>query len=199
MIPKGWEVVSLNQFADINMGQSPKSEYYNNQGNGLPFHQGIKDFGFRFPSHQTFSTIEKKVANSGDILLSVRAPVGRMNVADQSIVIGRGLCGLRSKSGHQAFLYYKLRDVFKVIDSMGSGTVFNSINKKDVENLKVLVPEDSTLQKFEELASKWDKQIKCNTEESLILQQTRDYLLPKLLSGEIDVSEAKETVESALQ
>lgn len=169
-----------------------------NEEVGLPFHQGIKDFGYRFPNHQTFSSIEKKVASNGDILLSVRAPVGRMNIADQSIVIGRGLCSLKSKSGQQSYLYYKLRDVFKVIDSMGSGTVFNSINKKDIESIKMLVPDVEVLQRFEETVSKWDKQIRKNTQELNTLINIRDYLLPKLLSGEINLSKAQEMVGNVM-
>ena len=95
-VPEGWARKTLDEIADITMGQSPKSIYYNEDGNGLPFHQGVTDFGVRFPSHQTYCTVQNRLAEPGDILFSVRAPVGRINITTDKIVIGRGLAAIRS-------------------------------------------------------------------------------------------------------
>jgi type I restriction enzyme, S subunit len=198
MIPKGWEVSSLKEFANILMGQSPKSEFYNQERKGLPFHQGVKDFGIRFPVHTVYCTQELRIANKGDILLSVRAPVGRINIANNKLVIGRGLSALHSKSGHNSFLLYTLKRIFVFEDQYGSGTVFNSINKKDIEHLKFIRPSQEVLDNFEKRVSKFDSLIESNTKEIEELQELRDYLLPRLLSGEIDLSQAEKQVEEVL-
>jgi restriction endonuclease S subunit len=104
-IPTGWEVHNLGSACKLVMGQSPKSEFYNTHGNGLPFHQGVTYFGNRFPSTRMFCTVEGRIAEAGDVLFSVRAPVGRINVADRKIVIGRGLSAIRSLTGRQWFLF----------------------------------------------------------------------------------------------
>ncbi len=101
-----WKEMKLKVFASINMGQSPKSEYYNNEGIGLPFLQGNRTFGIRYPSIDTYCSEPKKIANSGEILFSVRAPVGDINIANQKICIGRGLASLNALNGENIFLYY---------------------------------------------------------------------------------------------
>jgi type I restriction enzyme S subunit len=100
-IPEGWGVKTLSDICSIVMGQSPKSEFYNEDGDGLPFHQGVSDFGHLFPVDQKYCTVLKRIAEAGDILFSVRAPVGRLNIANKKIVIGRGLCAIRSNAGYQ--------------------------------------------------------------------------------------------------
>src|SRR4029077_19757019 len=103
-IPEGWEVKKLGDVCQLTMGQSPKSEFYNKSGEGRPFHQGVTDFGERFPTDRLFCTARGRIAEAGDILFSVRAPVGRMNIADKKIIIGRGLSAIRHIASHQAFL-----------------------------------------------------------------------------------------------
>ena len=102
LIPQGWEVKQLGKMCHVIMGLSPKSEFYNETGDGLPFHQGVTDFGERFPTDRVYCTIQKRVAETDDILFSVRAPVGRINIANKKIVIGRGLSAIRSKNGNSA-------------------------------------------------------------------------------------------------
>ena len=108
-VPEGWEKKPLGEIADITMGQSPKSIYYNEDGNGLPFHQGVTNFDIRFPSHQKYCTMQNRLAEFGDILFSVRAPVGRINIAPDKIIIGRGLAAIRSRTDQQNFLFYALK------------------------------------------------------------------------------------------
>ena len=188
-IPKGWRVKKLGEICDVLMGQSPKSEFYNEMGEGLPFHQGVTDFGQRFPTDRVYCTIQKRIAEDGDILFSVRAPVGRINVANKRIVIGRGLSAIRSKDENQAFILQQLKDKFQQEDTMGSGTIFNAITKADLLNVQLLEPPKSIVVDFEEIAALISLQLANLTIKNTNLQKTRDLLLPKLISGEIDVSE----------
>ena len=105
-IPEGWHHKTLIEMAGITMGQSPKSIYYNLDRKGLPFHQGVRDFGSRFPSHKVYCTVQNRLAEPGDILFSVRAPVGRINIAKDRIIIGRGLAAIRSRFGQQLSLIH---------------------------------------------------------------------------------------------
>ena len=111
-VPEGWTTRALGEIADIVMGQSPKSLYYNEEGNGLPFHQGVTNFGNRFPSHRVYCTVETRTANPGDILFSVRAPVGRINITLDKIVIGRGIAAIHSNRNQQDVLFYALKKSF---------------------------------------------------------------------------------------
>ena len=188
-IPQGWKVKQLGEMCDVLMGQSPKSEFYNETGEGLPFHQGVTDFGQRFPTDRVYCTVQKRIAEAGDILFSVRAPVGRMNVANKKIVIGRGLSAIRSKSGDQAFVLQQLKDKFQEEDTIGSGTIYNAITKADLLGVQLLEPIGSIVAKFEEAAEPISLELANLTMKNTNLRQTRDLLLPKLISGEIDVSE----------
>jgi len=190
-IPEGWEVKKLEDLCELTLGQSPKSEFYNEKGEGLPFHQGVKDFGDRYPTTTTWCSKIKRIAEEGDILFSVRAPVGRINIANTKMVIGRGLHAIRSKSDNQVFIYHQLEDKFQEEDTMGSGTIYKSVTKKDMLNLKLIDPGQEMIEKFEEKAVPIFKQIKVFTDKNEKLKETRDLLLPKLISGGIDVEEMK--------
>ncbi len=137
-----WKYCKLNEVVELNMGQSPKSEFYNARKMGIPLLQGNRTFGFRYPKYDVYTTQTKKLAYPGDIVMSVRAPVGDINIADQKVCIGRGVCSLRMKSGSQDFLYYLLKANIKKLLQKQNGTVFSSVNKKDIENLIIRMPED---------------------------------------------------------
>ena len=186
-IPEGWEVVMLGDAALLTMGQSPKSEFYNDHGDGLPFHQGVTNFRVHFPEDRKFSTAGTRLADPGDILFSVRAPVGRINVSTSKMVLGRGLAGIRSNRMSQASLLYQLKEIFKEEDSMGGGTIFKAVTKKDVQNIRLLVPAALERDAYGKFADDTFEAIKNLTFKNRILSQTRDLLLPKLISGEIDV------------
>lgn len=188
-IPKGWEWKNLNEIANIVMGQSPKSEFYNVKGIGLPFHQGVTDFGFRFPSHKTFCSVENRIAEKYDILFSVRAPVGRINIANTKMIIGRGLSAIHHKSDLQSFLFYHLKNIFSKEDTIGSGAIFNSVTKEDMHNIKIISPNNDIEKKFDELVKPLDLQIENLNSKISNLRKTRDLLIPKLMSGEVPVSD----------
>ena len=187
-IPQGWEVKKLGDECTLVIGQSPKSEFYNQDGKGLAFHQGVKDFGDRFPTHNTFCTLEKRIAEEGDILFSVRAPVGRINIANRKLIIGRGLHAIRHNAGNQWFIFHQLKQIFFQEDMMGGGTIFKSVTKSDMLNIQLIVPTREIEAVFERIVTPISEQIANLTKKRANLWDTRDLLLPRLVSGEVDVS-----------
>lgn len=129
----------LSDIAKINMGQSPKSEFYNDVS-GFPFLQGNRTFGHLYPVIDTFTEKVTKKANVGDILMSVRAPVGDLNIAPVNLCIGRGLCSISVDESLRSFVYYLLKNEIKNLENQSTGTIFSSVNRKTLENLKVNVP-----------------------------------------------------------
>ncbi len=188
-IPEGWKVVSLVDVCNIVMGQSPKSEFYNTRGDGLPFHQGVTNFGPRFPTERVFCTVKNRIAETGEILFSVRAPVGRINIADKRLIVGRGLCAIHNNEGNQWFTFHQLKERFQDEDMMGGGTIFKAVTRKDVESIEFLNPANLTVRAFEEICHPVEAQIEILTDKNATLRHTRDLLLPKLISGELDVSD----------
>ena len=198
LIPEGWEIRKLGDVCKLTMGQSPKSEFYNEVGEGLPFHQGVTNFGFRFPVDKIYCTITNRIAEPGDILFSVRAPVGRINLADKKIVIGRGLSGIRNKNGNQLFTYYQLKEMFKEEDTMGGGTIFKAVTKDDMLNIKFLSPANELLKLFNRNVEPISSQLENLIKRNVNLRRTRDLILPKLISGEMDVSELDIMIPEAM-
>jgi type I restriction enzyme S subunit len=186
-LPKGWERRTLINLAEVVMGQSPKSKFYNKIGDGLPFHQGVTDYGFRYVTHRTYSTAITRLGQAADILLSVRAPVGRINLTRDNIVVGRGLAAIRSRSGHQSFLFYALKNHFFAEDIIGTGSIYAATNKTELEGQLLVSPPDALLREFEEQSSQIDRQIENLTIQIEKLAKVRDLLLPRLMKGEIAV------------
>jgi type I restriction enzyme, S subunit len=188
LVPEGWAPATLADCATVTMGQSPSSEFYNDRGEGLPFHQGVTNFGPHFPTHKIFCSSDGRLAEEGDILVSVRAPVGRINLSPSRLVIGRGLCAVRSREDQQVFLLHRLFETFKEEDSMGNGAIFKAVSKQEVLALPFLVPPASLVKEFEQVAGSIWSLIRNLTSKCGNLRTTRDLLLPKLISGELDVS-----------
>ena len=186
-VPEGWREQPLYQIADVVMGQSPKSEYYNQVGEGLPFHQGVGSYGNRFVSDETYSTSFTRIAEAGSILFSVRAPVGRLNLTKNKVVIGRGLAAINHRRGAQSYLFYLLKEKFFRDDIIGNGSIFASISKEELLNQKFLIPIDSLVGQFNGIAGGIDKKIDILSEQIRLLTEARNRLLPKLMSGELEV------------
>ena len=187
-----WRNGVLSDIAVVVMGQSPDGKSYNEDGIGAVFYQGRAEFGTRFPTQRLFTTEPKRMAQENDVLISVRAPVGDLNVAKEDCCIGRGLGAVRSKDGHQSFVLYTmfaLRSQLNVFN--GEGTVFGSINRDSLNSLPVIIPPITEINKFEALVAPMDKAIRTNHDEICHLQTLRDALLPRLMSGGIDVSEVE--------
>lgn len=188
-VPSGWVPSTLGQIADFTMGQSPSSEYFNESGIGLPFHQGVGSYGPRYPRHETFCSVSGRKARSGDILFSVRAPVGRLNIADRELIIGRGLAAIRHKQGFNGYLLYMLKVIFAAEDIIGNGSIFNSVGKDELARLDVYKPDINLIQKFEAFVGPVDKQIAVLYKANADLTATRDALLPRLISGKLGVDD----------
>ncbi len=195
MIPKGWRVGALSEIANITMGTSPSGSSYNVTGEGDVFYQGRAEFGFRFPKRNMYTTEAKRFADIDNVLLSVRAPVGDINVAEERCCIGRGLASVQSKDDNNSFMLYLMQYLRPVFDRFnGEGTVFGCINKKALEDLPVIIPDKETMGGFDDVCNKMDGQIKTLDQESRSLAQLRDTLLPRLMSGELKVNEIERTV-----
>jgi len=191
-IPQGWEVKRIGEICKLEMGQSPKSKYYNKDKNGLPFHQGVKDYGLRFPEDITYSTEGTRKAKEGDILFSVRAPVGRLNIAKNEIILGRGIASLSMNNFDNNFLFYALKNFFTKDDIIGDGTVYKSVNRNEISSLKFIFPTDKIISDFNNEVSILDNLYFNKNKEIQTLTKTRDTLLPKLISGEIELKQAEE-------
>lgn len=190
MIPEGWKVGRLEDIAEITMGQSPAGNSLNENREGMIFYQGSSDFGFRFPSIRVFTTEPKRLAVANSVLFSVRAPVGDINVAKEKCCIGRGVASIKSKYGHDSYLFYTMKSLHKLFDSFdGEGTVFGSINKKTLSAIQILLPSDGIVEQFNNIASSFDNRIRSLSDENSRLSLLRDTLLPRLMSGEIEIPE----------
>ena len=185
-IPEGWNDGVLSDIANITMGQSPDGASYNEDGEGMIFYQGSTDFGMRFPTVRQYTTAPTRFAKKGDILMSVRAPVGAVNIANTDCCIGRGLAALNSKFGSLSHLYF-LIDIFKkTFENKNTvGTTFGSITKDELYTLPVVIPDKSVIEQFEKMAKPiFDRQMKLG-EESNRLTKLRDKLLPLLMNGQV--------------
>lgn len=185
-VPFGWCKASLSQSFDVLMGQSPPSSTYNQAGIGLPFYQGKADFDFRFPKKRVYCTTPKRLAQQEDTLVSVRAPVGDINLASEQCAIGRGVAAVRHKTGVTSYTYYLLKELKKEFQRFdGEGTVFGNINQKDFKNLLSIKPTAKTIDAFESIAKPIDDKLSKNLNIINSLTALRDTLLPKLISGEL--------------
>lgn len=187
-----WQIGKLSEIAEITMGQSPDGSSYNEDKMGVVFYQGRAEFGFRFPTQRLFTTQPKRMAKRNDILLSVRAPVGDINVANENCCIGRGLAAIHSKDNHQSFLLYTMYSLKEKLGIYNAqGTVFGCINRDALNDLEIVIPPKDVIDKFEKIASSLDAKIAEKNAESTHLTQIRDTILPKLMNGEIDLSDIK--------
>ena len=196
-IPQGWRVGTVDEEFDLTMGQSPPGNTYNELGHGLPFFQGRADFGFRFPTRRVFCTAPTRLAKEGDTLVSVRAPVGDINMAAEPCCVGRGVAAVRHKSGSRSYTYYSMKSLKAVFDRFeAEGTVFGSINKNDFHALQSVVPNGRVILAFERVVSMLDERIFKNETQMRTLDSLRDALLPKLVSGELRVKDTERIIGS---
>lgn len=185
-VPKGWELSTIGDCYDVVMGQSPKGETYNENKQGMLFYQGRAEFGWRFPTPRLFTTDPKRIAEQNSILMSVRAPVGDINIALEKCCIGRGLAALQHKSKSLSFGLYQIQSIKPELDLFnGEGTVFGSINQDNLKNIQIINPDEKFIQLFEKYLSSCDSKIMNNEIENNALKEIRDLLLPRLLNGKI--------------
>lgn len=152
----------LSNIAFVLQGQSPESKYYSNF-KGVPFLQGNRTFGFLYPFFDTYTKKITKITNKGDVLMSVRAPVGDLNLAPNDLCIGRGLSSIKAKNGNNKFIYYALKFNIKNLMRQGGATTFDSVNKDTINNFELAIPEnEKDREKVAELLSVLDSKIELN-------------------------------------
>ncbi|MFD7972360.1 restriction endonuclease subunit S [Streptomyces clavifer] len=185
----------ITEVATITMGQSPPGNTYNESGNGLPFYQGNRDFGIRYPGHRVWSTAVSRRAYRGDVLISVRAPVGEVNVASEECGIGRGVAAVRSEKYPHVTLYALSSDRSIWNPYEAEGTVFGAINKKQFAQLEISWPDSAQIDALEARLGALDDRLNQAEAESKALRTLRDTLLPQLMSGRLRVRDAEKIVE----
>ena len=192
-IPEGWKVSELKDIANITMGQSPPGESYNEIGEGMIFYQGCTDFGNRFPTVRKFTTEPTRLAKEGDILLSVRAPVGSLNISKEDCCIGRGLAALNSKDNCVSYLFGVMVNLKQIFDRRNvNGTTFGSITKDDLFSLRVIMPVKSILNQYHSIINPaFEKQNKLELENQKLFE-LRDWLLPMLMNGQVKAKDEME-------
>ncbi len=199
-IPKGWKAGSVVEGFNLTMGQSPPGDTYNDDGNGLPFYQGRTDFGFRFPTRRIYCSSPTRYAKPGDTLVSVRVPVGDINMANEECCIGRGVAAVRHKSGATSFTYHSMASLYPDFARFeAEGTVFGSINKDSFEKLRFVIPPTEIIAAYERQAGPLDEQIRTLEIQARTLATLRDTLLPKLLSGELSFTRGNFSAKSVPQ
>jgi len=139
-MPEGWAVKALGEVAQLIMGQSPPSSAVSTESGGLPFIQGNAEFGSRHPTPRLYASSTPKVVRAGDILLSVRAPVGEVNVAEGPLCIGRGIGGVRAANCDPDFLFYAIGGLSSTFARLSQGSTFDAINGKELRAIELTIP-----------------------------------------------------------
>lgn len=190
---QGWQKVSLIDAAEVVMGQSPPGSSYNGVGVGKPFFQGKAEFGDRYPTVKKWTTAGTKSALAGDILMSVRAPVGPTNIANVDCVIGRGLAAIRAKAiTNQTYLLWTLRSIESDIAAKGVGTTFSSISGSALRSTSLTLPPLSIqariVEVLEEQFSRLDNALEVTNELEERIAAERRSLLHSAFSGTLTAS-----------
>lgn len=185
--PKKLPEKRLRDIATINMGQSPPSATYNSEGIGLPFMQGKAEFGDIYPTHVKWCSSPRKIAEKGDILMSVRAPVGPVNINPVKCCIGRGLCAIKGRQGiiKQSYLFYYLQLIEEEIAQMGHGSTFKAIKKDEVGGIRVLQPPISLQQEFLKVVLLYGELKQKKIESAKNIETLFQNLLKQAFAGEL--------------
>lgn len=192
-IPKGWQIEAFACAFDFTMGQSPPGSTYNTDHVGTPFFQGCTDFGDVFPASRVFTTAPSRFAKEGDVLMSVRAPVGAVNLAGSDCAIGRGLCAIRHKSGSTGLTIEFVKACIQRIEAAaGEGALFKSLSKRQLADLQVVSASDALVIAAIEHLEPIVKRRLLLARQADALTQLRDTLLPGLISGKIKDVQAQE-------
>lgn len=186
-IPEGWEQIPLVKACDILMGQSPDGNTINQSEKGYPFLQGNAEFGKKYPSEKNWTTNPTRIAEKDSILLSVRAPVGELNIADKNYCIGRGLSSLTYKSYSLEYLYFAINHNKNQFRNLSQGSTFEAINRKNIEELSILSPKlEKEQQKIAEVLNEVDNAISKIEELFEKNKRLKTALMQDLLSYGID-------------
>lgn len=189
-LPEGWKWEKLGEICEVIMGQSPPGSTYIEKPEGLPFFQGKADFSDYFPKVRVWCSQPLKIAAEGDILISVRAPVGPVNMNNLKCCIGRGLAAIRCKDNSLSwFIFWYLRSIESQLASLGSGSTFGAITRKDLINLKIPFPplseQKRIAEKIQELMQEADQaRVACENQLEII-NAIPQAILRKAFRGEL--------------
>jgi type I restriction enzyme S subunit len=189
-LPEGWALTSLEESFDIVLGQSPPSSTYNLNGSGLPFYQGKSEFGNLYPTPQKWCIAPKKISERGDVLISVRAPVGPTNICSEKSCIGRGLAAIRPLGGIETFFtLYLMRAFENIIAGKGTGTTFSAITGDKLKKFHAPIPplpeQRAIVSKIEQLFSDLDNGMENFKKAKEQLKIYRQAVLKKAFEGEL--------------
>ena len=189
-IPDGWEVKPLSTVFDITMGSSPSGASLNENGDGIEFYQGSTDFGNIYPAKRVYTTAPVRFSKAQDVLLSVRAPVGTMNIAMNDCCIGRGLAAIHHFSTMFAWntmlTFSAYFDIFN-----NNGTTFGALTSDDLKGQLTAVPPENLINKYHGTTIAIEKQIRNLSKENQELASLRDFLLPMLMNGQVTVKKGE--------
>lgn len=187
--PEGWKVGTLDQLFQITMGTSPKGDTLNQDANGIEFYQGSTDFGKFYPKTRVYTTKPIKMVKSRDVLLSVRAPVGAMNLSQNDCCIGRGLAGIHYDIS-PIFAWNKLKSMQNYFDIFNNnGTTFGSLTSEMLNKLVVIIPDINVIKLYAKKVNIIEQQMRGNHSENQQLKALRDFLLPMLMNGQIEIND----------
>lgn len=197
-LPEGWNAGRLDELAEVHMGASPKGDTYNEDGVGTPLANGPVEFGDYFLVEKKWTTSPTRLSQVGDFVICVRgSTTGRHVFADGVYCLGRGVAALRGLPGEQDFVNATIIMNLGSLLQKTTGSVFPNLSGDDIRSFSCLVPPKSVRQQFSLLAEPLRMRIWHNVHENHTLAATRDLLLPKLMSGEIRLSEAEDLLEAA--
>lgn len=192
-IPVDWEVLPLSQVAELNMGQSPLSQDCHDYKDGLPFFQGNADFGPKYPTTRRWCKKPLKLAQKDDILISVRAPVGEINIAPYECCIGRGLGAVRATKINGEYLFQSMLFHRKALEKVSQGSTFEAINRKELSDFLMFAPPLSEQKRIAEILTAVDEVIETTNE---VIKKTRELkkgLMQTLITRGIGHAEFKDT------
>ncbi len=189
-LPKGWVWTTLEEIGEIILGQSPPSSTYNTDGDGLPFYQGKLEFGKLYPAPRKWCTAPKKIAEKGDVFISIRAPVGPTNICPEKSAVGRGLAAIRGLGGIESFfILYLMHAYANKIASRGTGTTFDAITGNQLKTFEIPLPplteQRRIVAKLEILFTHLDAAVENLKKAQVQLQRYRQSVLKAAFEGEL--------------
>ena len=189
-LPKGWVWTTLEEISEIILGQSPPSSTYNTTGEGLPFYQGKLEFGKIYPTPRKWCTAPKKIAEKGDVFISIRAPVGPTNLCPETSAVGRGLAAIRGLGGIESFfILHLMRAYANEIASRGTGTTFDAITGNQLKTFEIPLPplaeQRRIVAKLEMLFTQLDAAVDSLKKAQIQVQRYRQSVLKAAFEGEL--------------
>ena len=189
MIPKGWKYGTLDDIANITMGVSPKSSSYNTENIGMPLLNGASDFNGTIINPTKYTTEPKKICKKDDMVFCIRATIGNLTFTDREYCIGRGVASVTPiDTIYREFIYFNINTSIKSLISKASGSVFLNLTKDNINKMDVVIPTSEILNKFSLIVKNLVDKISENNLQNQNIAKLRDELLPKLMSGEINLS-----------